>query len=89
MFFVSQGSRIMVVSYTVKGATFTAEKPRQWSPVAIGQTQGLLPTDVAPDGKRFVIMEPAETTGDTRSTVHVTVLLNFFDELRRRVPPAK
>jgi len=32
-----------------------------------------------------VIPRP-EATGEQKGSVHVTALLNFFDELRRRVP---
>jgi len=40
--------------------------------------------DLAPDGKHIVALElvEAQTTG----TRHVTFLVNFFDELRRRLP---
>ena len=30
-----------------------------------------------------------EATGEQKGSAHVTVLLNFFDELRRRVPVGK
>jgi hypothetical protein len=45
--------------------------------------------DVSPDGKRFAVIPRAESTGEQKGSVHVTVLLNFFDELRRRVPTGK
>ena len=40
--------------------------------------------DLAPDGRRFVIPPRPEATGGQKSSAHVTVLLNLFDELRRR-----
>jgi hypothetical protein len=45
--------------------------------------------DLAPDGKRFAVFPRPEATGEQKGSVHVTVLLNFFDELRRRVPAGK
>jgi hypothetical protein len=42
--------------------------------------------DLAPDGKRFAVFPRSEATAEQKGSVHVTVLLNFFDELRRRVP---
>jgi hypothetical protein len=42
--------------------------------------------DLAPDGKRFVVAPKPEATGRRKGSVHVTVLLNFFDELRRHIP---
>jgi hypothetical protein len=39
---------------------------------------------VAPDGKRVVIFpRPAEAKNE--GSLHATFLLNFFDELRRRI----
>jgi hypothetical protein len=47
-------------------------------------TDNLPPLDLAPDGKRFVVFLAPESPGG-RSDVHVTFLLNFFDELKPRV----
>jgi serine/threonine-protein kinase len=76
----------MVVPYTVKGDLFVAEKPRLWS----GRKLALTPTargfDVAPDGKHIVATLPAEYSEEQKTQHHLIFLLNFFDELRRRVP---
>jgi len=42
--------------------------------------------DLAPDGKRFAVIPRPEATSEQKGSVHATFLLNFFDELRRRVP---
>ena len=42
--------------------------------------------DLAPDGKNFVVVEFATPATGLHGTVHVNFLLNFFDELRRRMP---
>jgi hypothetical protein len=42
-------------------------------------------TGVAPDGKRFVV-SPVPDVGEQKGTLHVTFLINFFDELKRRMP---
>ena len=43
--------------------------------------------DLAPDGKRFVVIPlPDPSAGEAKRPVHVTFLLNFFDELKRRLP---
>ena len=39
--------------------------------------------DLSPDGRRFIMLKPAATAADT-SDLHV--ILNWFDDLRRRVP---
>jgi hypothetical protein len=41
--------------------------------------------DLAPDGKRFA-MYPQNSAQMGGGSVHVTVLLNFLDELKRRLP---
>ena len=90
LFYQAPDNRIMVATYTAKGDSFSADKPRPWA-----QTQILEPNalnwnlDLAPDGKRFVVAPRLEATGGQKGSVHVTVLLNFFDELRRRVPASK
>jgi Tol biopolymer transport system component len=78
------GDQIMAASYTVKGDTFVADKPRVWI-AKIGGTQW----DLAPDGKRVVVLTPVETAEAPRQEHEVVFLLNFFDELRRRVPLGK
>jgi len=42
--------------------------------------------DISPDGRRVVIFPRADQPGDTKG-IQVTVLLNFFDEVRRLVSP--
>jgi len=68
---------MMVASYTVNGETFVAAKPRLWV-----EKKDLTWFDLAPDGKRFAVLQQVES----KEKAHVTFLLNFFDELRRRAP---
>jgi hypothetical protein len=77
----------MVVPYTVKGDELQAEKPRVWSetPVQVRPTAGAT-FDLHPDGER-VAMAPA--TEATAGPTHVTLIFNFFDELRRLAPLGK
>jgi len=42
-----------------------------------------------PDGKRFAVCPVPETAPEEKGNAHVTFLLNFGDELRRRLPPGK
>jgi predicted Ser/Thr protein kinase len=78
---------IMVVSYAAKGSTFVADKPRLWSDHRILNAAGGKNYDLAPDGKRFAVLEPPEA--EEKPETQVNVLLNFFDEVRRRAPPGK
>jgi Tol biopolymer transport system component/DNA-binding winged helix-turn-helix (wHTH) protein len=77
-------NHLMAASYRVLGDSFVADKPRVWSekrPVTFTSTRSY---DPAPDGKRIVALMPAETPEEPPG--HLIFLLNFFDELRRRVP---
>ena len=76
-------SQLMVASYQERGDSFLAEEPRVWSDkiVGFGTTRSY---DPAPDGKRIVALMPADAPQEPHD--RVIFLLNFFDELRRRVP---
>jgi serine/threonine-protein kinase len=89
LFFEALDNHIMVAAYTVKGDSFVADKPRVWSVKSIGGTVGLKNVDLAPDGKRIVALMPVETAEAQKAQSHVTFLMNFSDELRRKVPVGK
>jgi hypothetical protein len=74
----------MAARYMVNGDTFAAEKPRVWI-AKLGGTQW----DLAPDGKRVVVITPVASATALAPEHEVVFLENFFDELRRRVPLAK
>jgi hypothetical protein len=76
---------VMVVEYTVNGDIFVPAKPRRWSDRRIATTGG--PNfDLSPDGTRLVV-PLADSPETDKGSLHVTFLLNYFDELRRRMPP--
>jgi serine/threonine-protein kinase len=90
LFYESPDNRIIVAAYTAKADSFFADKPRPWSNVQIlAPTTGLWNLDVASDGGRFAVFPRPGATSEPKGSVHATVLLNFFDELRRRVPLGK
>jgi DNA-binding winged helix-turn-helix (wHTH) protein/Tol biopolymer transport system component len=88
LFYVNSDNRIMVVRYTADEHSFVPEKPRLWSPAPLFRPtyNALWNLDIAPDGRRFVVLAPPEFSSAEPTTVHATILLNFFDELRRRLP---
>jgi hypothetical protein len=72
----------------VAGQSFEAEKPRVWSNVQIiPVSAGVWSFDLAPDGMHIAALVSPGALGDRASSVHVNILLNFFDEVRRRVVP--
>ncbi len=79
---------IMAVNYTSQGDTFKPGIPHVWSSTQVRRIGVQKNFDVSPDGKR-VVMFPRPTAEQSPGSVHVTFLLNFFDEVRRRVPTDK
>ena len=88
LFFLGLDGRIMVSDYTANRDSFTASKPQVWSEKAVARTLGFYSYAMAADGRRAaVLLYPGETAEpQQRPTDSVTVVLNFFGELRRRVP---
>ncbi len=83
LYYLSPDRHIMEVTYTEEGNSFVADEPQRWS-------EATLPSaafNLSPDSTRAIIAAPAEPL-DARHTLHVTFLLNLFDELRRRAPAA-
>jgi serine/threonine-protein kinase len=85
LFYETLDSKIMVLDYSVNGDSFVPGKPRLWSDKQLFYP-GVSNLDLAPDGKRFAVLGSPESAANAKRPVHVTFLLNFFDELRRRVP---
>lgn len=85
LFFLGGDDRVMVVDYTTEGEAFLPGTPRAWAPAQIYRDGVRMNFDLAPDGKRVVVTpRPAET--NAKENLHATFLLNFFDEVRRRIP---
>ena len=88
LFYRTEDQHIMVVPYTVKGDVFVADTPRRWSEKRLADAGGRN-LDIVPDGKRFVVVMPADSTEGQKAQSHMIFLQNFADEVRRRVGTAK
>ena len=84
LFFRSLQNQLMVASYQARGDLIVVEKPRIWFEKGIANFPSTKSYDVASDGKHVVALMPADTADEHHD--RVILLLNFFDELRRRVP---
>jgi len=84
------GGGILAVSYTTsqspQGYTFAASTPRMWSALLLLGSGNYPNYDLAPDGKRIGVLLPPEDADSQKPATHLTFLLNFFDELRRKAP---
>ena len=88
LFFTNADNRIMIADYTAVGDSFKPGKPRLWSNTQIRDQGGITNLDLTPDGKRFAVFPVPEASAQVGS-VHMALLLNFFDEVQRKVPPGK
>lgn len=87
-FYNPADDRIMVVSYSGKGDSFVAEKPRVWSSQSVGLTlSGAVGAqyDLAPDSKHIAVATYAGGSAQ-QDAGHVIFLENFIDELQRKIP---
>jgi Tol biopolymer transport system component len=89
LFYQSSDGRLWSVAVHTSGQSFSAGKPQPWGSAAVARTGGFMSFDIAGDGRRFLGFPTSASASEDKSGVHVQVLLNFFDELKRRVPAAK
>jgi hypothetical protein len=82
LFYRTPDQRIMMADYAVRDGSFVASKSKVWSDKRLGDT-GVLPNfDLSPDGKHILALMPPR---DQQTENHVTFILNFVGEVRRRV----
>ncbi len=91
LFFRAVGeSRILVATYRATGQSFEADKPELWSEGEFSGRGVSRNFDLAPDGKRFVVLKsPESEAGDSNRIDKFVMILNAFEELRRRFPSGK
>ena len=86
LFFATDDQRVMVAPYSVHGDAFVPGLPHRWTHVLLTDT-GVFPGfDLFPDGSHIVALVPAGRGDEIETANHVTLMFNFVDELRRRVP---
>jgi len=81
LLFIGSDGHLMVTDYGVQGPTFSAGSSRPWVEKRIRRTGNWRNYDVFPDGTRVL----GSLLANEENSLHMTFLLNFFDEVRRRV----
>jgi eukaryotic-like serine/threonine-protein kinase len=92
LFYRTGDNKLMAATYATSGDSFHSDKPQLWSPgqftEAAGSSAYTLNFDLHPDGKRFAVLKVGGT-GEAPKVDKVSLIFNFFDELRRKVPSGK
>jgi Tol biopolymer transport system component len=85
--FLAPGS-FWFAPYKVVGDEFVPGQLRPWSehPLALNSVS---PPELMPDLKHVILVRAAEAEGPAAKQTHVTFLLNFADELKRRAAAEK
>jgi serine/threonine-protein kinase len=83
-------ARLMTVDVAVRKSALVIGTPRVFADVPLRADSSVANFDLHPDGRAAVFEGKAVSAESTPSeSVHVNVLLNFSDDLRRRVPIGK
>jgi hypothetical protein len=69
----------MVSNYTVAGRRFVHQKPHVWFGKTLANVGIVRDFDLAPDGKRFAVLMPAESPEPRETLSHLPLVVNFFD----------
>jgi Tol biopolymer transport system component len=84
--FYRDGDKMMAVDIATQPG-FSAGKPRELFEGHYEPSPGSNPNyDVSLDGRRFLMVKPTE---QKESSAQIVLVLNWFEELRRRVPATK
>ena len=79
--FFRQGDKMMAVDVDGSGSAFRAGTPH----LLFEKTSSSY--DVAADGQRFLMLKPSKDDNPDTPSNEYHVIVNWFDELRRAVPP--
>ncbi len=91
LFYLDGNDKLTAVRFRVNGATFTPEKPARLLNeryVAGSTTRGydLRSYDVSADGQRFLMLKETAGASAAAPLPPMTVVLNWIEELKSRVP---
>ena len=83
LFYESLDHRVMAVDYRIVNGAFQPDPPKLWVDAQLADT-GMGPGfEVAPDGRLIALMPPPGSLPPQRAS-SVTLVLNFFSEVKRR-----
>jgi Tol biopolymer transport system component len=87
LFYESLDGYVMVADYVLEGDSIHPGKPRRWTDTRFLPFSIFSAFDVAPDGKRIALVSRGTQADLPKGNLHATMLVNWFEEVRRRLPP--
>jgi serine/threonine-protein kinase len=84
LLYLAPTNKIMVATYTASGDSFQAGKPSVWSETQTAVRGAGVNFAIHPDGKRVAVFKTPGTETQAQAN-KVTIIFNFFDELRRKL----
>jgi hypothetical protein len=86
LFYETLDHRVMAVDFRVADGVFQPDPPKLWADAPLADT-GMGPGfEVAPDGRLIALITPPGSPAPQRAS-NVTLVLNFFSEVKRRMSP--
>jgi serine/threonine-protein kinase len=79
LIYLAADGRIVSVKFSIRGGAFHADSPHPWENGQVAAAGGRS-FDMAPDGRLAMVAKMG-----AEPSLHVTFVLNFFEELRNRV----
>ena len=84
LFIDATSRKMMAASYTIKGTSFYADRPHEWSPHELDILGTTRMYDLHPDGERLAMLKPTDT--DMARRDKIVFVFNFLDTLRHAAP---
>lgn len=88
LFYLSKSGRIMAASFSLNGDALEFSRPKEWSSRRLSTESSLSVFTVAPDGKQIAALTAPEGEGGQTPPRRVTFLVNFADEVKRKLTAA-
>jgi hypothetical protein len=75
----------MRVEYTINQNSFVPGIQHPWAGVDLADLGGAYAYNVSPNGRTLIIVAPPEDPNASKADTRLNVLVNFFDEVKRRL----
>jgi eukaryotic-like serine/threonine-protein kinase len=87
LFYMNNDGALMAVAVAAEPTLrFGQPKVLFRGPYVRPSTTSSIPYDISPDGKRFLMMKEPIQTGTSTDPRQINIVLNWFEELKQRVP---